>query len=312
MTDIIVRVASHDIWRCPHEPQQFGELLAFCTQNASPGGWSAAMVARLLGPLTSGPSCIVDLFGPQGRVLVAAIVDTLAQPADVVQCEILGEASGHDRAAATGLVLDAACSVARTAGRLRVQSEYHHPIDPAVAEVLHARGHRLVERTLLLERAALEPFAVPALPAGWAWADLDQAGVNAFCELTTRAFAEDGIPLLVPGADDWRRSLLATRPRPRLLYDGETLIGIVRVAHTSGEEVGEVGTIARHPGHRGRAVGPQLLAEAIRLLREAGAKTLRLGVDNANEHGLRLYRPFGFEVVLECGTYSGAAADLHG
>lgn len=57
-----------------------------------------------------------------------------------------------------------------------------------------------------------------------------------------------------------------------------------------------VASLAVAPGWRRRGVGAYLLAECVRLCRDAGARLVALEVDADNEPALRLYRRFGFRV----------------
>jgi len=91
-----------------------------------------------------------------------------------------------------------------------------------------------------------------------------------------------------------------------VLLDGGRLAGLVQIAlHGAGGAIrGEVRTIGRVPTYRGRGVGPRLVAEGLRLLREGGAGDVDLTVEADNERALDLYRRFAFEVVARTPVFA--------
>jgi ribosomal-protein-alanine N-acetyltransferase len=68
------------------------------------------------------------------------------------------------------------------------------------------------------------------------------------------------------------------------------------VARTAGDEA-EVLDVAVAPAARGRGIGRRLLAEALRGLRERGARRAYLEVRESNTAALRLYESLGFRPV---------------
>ena len=62
--------------------------------------------------------------------------------------------------------------------------------------------------------------------------------------------------------------------------------------------------LGRVPAYRGRGLGPRLVAEGLRVLREAGAGDVNLSVEVSNEQALALYRRFGFEVLTRTPVFA--------
>ena len=92
--------------------------------------------------------------------------------------------------------------------------------------------------------------------------------------------------MVVSGPDLWR-----------VLLAGEQIAGMVRLLRVTAEG-GKIGLLGRVPAYRGRGIGPQLVAEGLRVLAELGVREVTLDVEGANDRALDLYRRFGFEVVV--------------
>ncbi len=59
---------------------------------------------------------------------------------------------------------------------------------------------------------------------------------------------------------------------------------------------GWINYLAVHPSHRGTGIGRQIMAEAERLLREAGCPKINLQVRTSNEEAIAFYKKIGFDV----------------
>lgn len=79
--------------------------------------------------------------------------------------------------------------------------------------------------------------------------------------------------------------------------DGE-LIGFVTTRFESRSAVGRILNLAVAQEWQGQGIGKRLLAEAYRLLRDRGAKYLRIETLETNEVGKHLYPKLGFREVV--------------
>jgi ribosomal protein S18 acetylase RimI-like enzyme len=139
------------------------------------------------------------------------------------------------------------------------------------------------------------------LPAGWSWAALDGARADAAHAALAEIFRDAHGTSLMP-VDDFRRAVVSGAAAWRVLLEGDRIAGLVRT-RLEGTR-GEVRILGRMPADRGRGLGPRLLAEALRVLREGGAGDFELSVETANERALDLYRRFGFEVVTRTPVFA--------
>jgi ribosomal protein S18 acetylase RimI-like enzyme len=86
------------------------------------------------------------------------------------------------------------------------------------------------------------------------------------------------------------------------LLEGEAIVGLVQIA---APEAGyALRTVARVPAYRGQGIGARLVGEALRLLRDRGAREVELSVEAGNDRALTLYRRFGFEVPRRTPVYA--------
>jgi mycothiol synthase len=80
------------------------------------------------------------------------------------------------------------------------------------------------------------------------------------------------------------------------------LAGLVRLAANGVK--GELRVVGRASAYRGRGVGRLLVDRGLRLLAEAGARTVTLEAAAKNDRALALYRAFDFEIVERTPVFS--------
>jgi ribosomal protein S18 acetylase RimI-like enzyme len=132
------------------------------------------------------------------------------------------------------------------------------------------------------------------LPAGWSWAPLEGPRIDAAHAALLEMF--HGAPSFsLSPVPEFRRGVESRSSVWRALLDGARIAGLVHVSVNGAR--GELRTVGRTPAYRGQGVGPRLVGEGLRLLREAGAGDVTLSVEAVNESALNLYRRFGFEVL---------------
>jgi mycothiol synthase len=166
----------------------------------------------------------------------------------------------------------------------------------AAEPVLRGHGFLPVCQLLVMRRTSEEVIPpLPALESGWRWTTLEDSRVEEAHGVIAAAFGEASSFSLSPLAD-FRRTVAADPSLWQVLLDGERIAGLVRVVGLE-PGAGRVGMVARHPAHRGRGLGPHLIARGLRVLAERSAREVTLDVEAANERALALYRSFGFQVV---------------
>ena len=111
-------------------------------------------------------------------------------------------------------------------------------------------------------------------------------------------FDPAGILLVFPAGDPW------------------TPVGWAKASHEtldgSDEIRGGVDFLGVVPAWRGRGIGRELLRWAIAYNRDAGAGTIELNVEAANDRALTLYRDHGFTVEVEWPHYALATGAAGG
>jgi ribosomal protein S18 acetylase RimI-like enzyme len=277
--------------RTPFTPADADAVVAFCAAN---GG---TYDTRFLLGLTSGADGVIVLADAEGIRLAVIVVDRIRNAADAAHLETLGVRAPVAADAYMRLVVEPALAFARAGDRRALNVVL--PAAPMAADgaeaALRDAGFSYRYDTFEMRRpesAALPE--VPALPAGWSWAALDVARADEAHAALVEMFRDHLATSIIPLAD-FRAAVASGTVSWRVLLDGERVAGLVRT-RLRGDR-GEVAILGRAPAYRGQGIGPRLVAEGLRTLREAGAGEIDLGVEAANERALTLYLRFGFEVV---------------
>ena len=261
--------------------------------------------ARLLLELTSDREGVIAIGDSDGMRLVTTVVDRIRNGADAALLETLGVRAPIAAAAFMRLVVEPAIAFARGGERRALHVVLEEARLPAVGAegALHDAGFSHVYDTFEMRRPGSVPVpeAPAPLPAGWSWAALDGVRVDAahvaLIEMFRDALATSVVPLA-----EFREAVVSGAAVWRVLLDGDRIAGLVRIAvHGAG---GTLRILGRVPAYRGRGLGPRLVAEGLRVLREAGAGDVDLSVEVSNEQALGLYRRFGFEVLTRTPVFA--------
>ncbi len=283
--------------RVPFSPANADEVVAFSVANGSPH--DRALIRRLMCRLTSDLEGVLVWRDALGLAVAATVVDRVSNGADAATLEILGARGSLGGELLAELVVDPGVAFARRGPRRAL----HIPLHPWLVEAaaaqpnLEARGFALAYTCFTMRRLsdAVLPD-VSELGLGFRWAMLDEGRIEEAHRATAAMFAGAPSASLSP-LDDFRRVVTSGPDVWRVLLDGQRIAGMVRVIRLPGNG-GKLGLLGRVPAYRGRGIGPQLVAEGLRVLTELGAREVTLDVEAENDCALDLYQRFGFEVVV--------------
>jgi ribosomal protein S18 acetylase RimI-like enzyme len=105
---------------------------------------------------------------------------------------------------------------------------------------------------------------------------------------------------------EWRRIFITEHTVPAqqvIAWRGERIVGIA-MGRTWDDGTGWISQIATAKDERGRGLGRAMLLEALRRRVAAGASSLGLSVQAANEAALRMYLDAGLQIDREFRTYT--------
>lgn len=246
--------------------------------------------------LPRGPEGVFDLRHASGARLIAVLVERAQSEADSADLVPIGLRG--DPGARTQLLLeavDAAQQLAITGSRSVLHVALQHGLDE-VQRLLCERGFEVAFRMHWMEtRDAFYRVVTP--PSGLRFEDWGpDISVESVDDLVAAAF--QGTPgFMRTSVEDLRRRLTEARPAPRMLLEGNKLVGLVRLRAPSEDGVGVLSLVARDPAWRGRRLGDCLLSEAMRSLVQAGSSRFALEVVTHNARALALYERHGFSSV---------------
>lgn len=267
------------------------ELLSFVERHPC-GTVSPTMHRPLLSSVCRGPDAILDLAIDGERVLVGAVIDTCASATDGAELLVLGLDPRADREALLRRVVAEALAIGRAGPRSSLEISDEALWSQALLESL---GFRVAYRSHRMEREPAPLSESPALPEGSCWSDVDGPRVAALHGCATGAYAK--VPgSFVPPLDRYAAALAQHAVPSRILVRGGEVLAFVRVTPGPGD-TGEISSLGRDPGQKGRGLGPVALHEGMRRLAELGARRFSLDVVAQNTTALRLYRSAGFETV---------------
>jgi GNAT superfamily N-acetyltransferase len=277
------------------------EALAFSSRH--PAGHFDDMVRRrLITLLTSAPAGTIVLGdGAGGLCLVATVVDVISDPEAPAELVVVGARPGLPADVFAESVLAPARAFARAVGRRTLHAP--RPACVGDADEAFARaGFAFAYETVVMRRdGAPWDGPAPELPRGWRWAPLEDALVARAHAALYEIFL--GAPsFTLPPLEAFRAGAFQGSPGWHLLFAGDALAGLVRLWADEGK--GELRVVGRAPAYRGRGVGRLLVDRGLRLLAEAGARSVTLDAAATNDRALVLYRSFDFEIVERTPVFS--------
>ncbi len=282
-------------------PLDVEEALGFAARHPA-GHLDDALRRRLITQLTSAPAGTIVLGDGRGQLrLVATVVDVISDPAAPAELIVLGARPGLPGVVFADEVLAPARAFARAVGRRSVDAPQPACVVDA-AEAFARAGFAFAYETVAMRRegAPLDALA-PELPRGWRWAPLDDALV-ALAHAALYEIFRGAPSFTLPPLEAFRAGAFQPAPGWHLLLEGDTLAGLVRLAANGVK--GELRVVGRASAYRGRGVGRLLVDRGLRLLAEAGARTVTLEAAAKNDRALALYRAFDFEIVERTPVFS--------
>ena len=281
--------------RVPFATGDADAIISFC---AARGPYDPGLLRRLMLELTSAPAGVIVVEDGDGTALVATVVDRVSNGMDAANLEMLAVRAPLTAEAFIHLVVEPASAFARGGDRRALAVGLPAKAMPAAGaeDALRAAGftHAYDGYEMSRPRSTPPVTAPEPLPAGWSWRTVDGALVDrahaALAEIFRGAPSASSVPL-----DEFRRWVAAGASIYRALLDGDRVAGLVQIAPPGAP--GDLRIVGRAPEYRGQGLGPRLVAEGLRLLREGGAGDVHLSVEAENDRALALYRRFGFEVV---------------
>jgi mycothiol synthase len=172
--------------------------------------------------------------------------------------------------------------------------------------LLERHGYEIVRYDYEMERPNLDDIQPLPLPEGIELRPALEEHMRAIWELEVEAFRDHW-----GAVDDSEANFERKRDDPRrdmslwvIAWEGEQIVGMVvnRVDHEANAELGMkrgwINSVGVRRAWRRRGIARALVAESLRVLRDAGMTSAGLGVDAENPHGaLGVYEASGFKVV---------------
>ncbi len=270
------------------------ERVRFCLEHG-PKAFPEDIIRLLVERLVRGPEGVFDARDGDAR-LVAALVEKADNEADAADLALLG-ATGSDAALKrlVGGVVDRASALAATGPRTVLHVALPAPLT-GLSEVLETRGFEVSHRSYAMVRRGAARWP-QRTPPGMSWRPVEADSIDATRAMIIDAFAGTR-GTFISAPEDFRRHMLEVAPHIALLFEGDSLVGYVRVKPIA-PDAGFVARVARAPRARGRGLGDVLLREGLRRLTDMGATTVKLDVVADNLSALGLYERHGFEVYAE-------------
>lgn len=182
---------------------------------------------------------------------------------------------------------------------------------PGEADRLEQAGFRSARRYAELVRADFENLAVVPPPAGIELRRIDPTDetiIRRAWDVSAEVFADSWGENPATEAE-WRKFRESPSCQPALwcvAFDTATgevagqILNFLGPVETDGSVVGWTESIGVRAPHRRRGVASAMLAESLRIVRDAGATRAALGVDQQNPNEAQtLYERLGFQVTLE-------------
>jgi ribosomal protein S18 acetylase RimI-like enzyme len=271
-------------------------VISFCVARGGP--YDERLMRRLMLELTSDPTGVIVIGDGDGLRLVATVVDRISNGADAASLEMFGVRSPLAATEFTRLVIEPAIAFARAGTHRALQVLLPQSVIPAdgAEQALRDAGFAYAYDMYEMRRdgSTAAPGTPEPLPAGWVWVPLDVGRADAAHAALVEMFRDAPSANMV-SRDDFRRAVASGTTVWRALIERDDVIGLVQIALLGAH--GDLRIVGRAPRYRGQGVGPRLVAEGLRMLREGGAGDIALSVEADNDRALDLYRRFGFEVV---------------
>lgn len=171
--------------------------------------------------------------------------------------------------------------------------------ETSATQLLLNEGYTVYYTSAQMEFTSFSSVQRSQLPEGFELRPVAPEQYRAIWEATTRYWAGLSKATNVPTEEDYQEFLDLITPDPALLmviWHEEQPVAIVQ-GHMA-QDTGMVDDVVVSPLYKRRGLAHTLMAETLKVMRERGAKRIRLHTDASNRHGARsLYEKLGFHVV---------------
>jgi GNAT superfamily N-acetyltransferase len=208
-------------------------------------------------------------------------------------------------------VAQAAAMATELAGRRAFMARYAQSSEHEACARFEAAGFRLTRRWAEMVRPDFEAIPDLAVPDGVVLTRVDPADpsvVRRAFDVCTEVFADHFGEATATEAD-WTVFQRSPETQPALWCvaldraTGEVaghILNYLAPPEPDGSIIGWTESIAVREPYRRRGLASAMLAESLRIVRDAGATRAALGVDQQNPHrALTLYERLGFRVTVE-------------
>lgn len=273
------------ITRHPYDARRLEALVAFSEVNRLSPVFS--LPPRRMITTLAARDGVVELRTNGRTALVAVVVDGCDNVHDAAVVEVLGWDSDVPLAPLLAFLEPIVAQVGAARPRLSLAL-------PVTLAAAIPPGWVSADASLVMERPPT-PWEPPVMPAEARWENLHKSNIEEHYRVVRAAFVGDP-STFIPDLATFTAANLGCDPPVRVLRIGATEAGFARTSYEDGD-VGYVASIGRAPGFRGQALGPVVLAEALRMLSRRRVSRFRLGVTASNAAAVALYLRFGFTVV---------------
>ena len=277
------------------------EVLQFVSLNGVRPYYPESLVRRFLTELASSADLVIDLFQGEKRVAVAVLLDSVDNPSNSANLELIGCLKKVDiNSIVKTVFLEAGEALPAT--RSGIQVGFHESLMPEHS-LLESFGYRHLYNTYEMKCNNV-PANKLQIPTGYHWQKLNLECFNEYYSVLVESF-KNNIETSIPSLEQMKLSFTKQKNiNTTLLFKDNSLIGFTNICPDElNAHEGEVHMIGLIPSLRGQGLGKYLLGNAIEELRALGCINLKLTVAATNQVALGLYEKFGFRVDQYYSSY---------
>lgn len=274
--------------RVEFQKDKLAGTLAFVESNPWKPIWSEDQLRRFLTQFVSNEELVFDLWDGDDRVCLAVLLDTVTNPGNFANLEILGLRSECDPTS----VIDKILYLAKKELPLSqsgLQIGFHDSM-PWSRELVSKHNLDPYYETFSMWNENFSSFAQlsPEFRLAIVGDDLHVYPV-------LMDVFKDSPDTSIPQFDDWLASRRSNNDsRTWLAEVNNQIVGFLTLCHDSKKEEAEIRTLGVLPTMQGRGYGRALIRNAFHYLQQNGFSGCELSVSVQNKNALHLYESLGF------------------